>query len=163
MPKTEEIPAHLKDMMIVLSNQMIIEAEKASLTLEQIIGRMQNSGMSSAQIETELIRDLQEGGQIFGDFRKHFKSQVRYGIEQSARGEVIDMFPEVQLWDWLGIADKSICPDCLKRNNMESQPYETWQRIGLPGGGGTICQQNCRCTLVPEKSVNKPEGGIIRK
>ena len=110
-----------------------------------------------------LIRDLQEGGQIFGEFRKNFKSNIRYGIEESARGEVIDMFPEIKLWDWLGISDGKICPTCLRNHGSGAKTYEEWQRIGLPGAGATECQENCRCTLTPAGSVQKPTEGIIRK
>lgn len=157
-----EQPEHMKDMLISLSADMALESEKAALTLEQIVSKMQRSGMGLNEIESLLLRDLREGGQIFGDFRKNFKSQMRYGIEESGRGSVIDMFKDVELWDWVGISDKKICPDCLKRHNMEPQPYPTWQRIGLPGNGGTICGRGCRCTLVPDDSVKKPDGGIVR-
>jgi len=158
----DEVPANLKEMQIILIAGLKKEIDKQVLTLDQIIFRMRASGMQDEFIKETLLKDLREGGQIFGDFRAALKSQVRLGIEDSARGQLKEEFKDIENWDWLGIADGKICPDCLQRHNSESKTYQEWQAIGLPGTGATVCQVDCRCTLVPAKSVDKPEGGIVR-
>ena len=70
----DEIPEHLEDMWLTFTASMGIIADKQALTLQDIINRMLSSGMSKAEVKANLIQDLREGGQIFGDFRKQFKS-----------------------------------------------------------------------------------------
>ena len=159
----EGIPAYLKEMQIVLTSGLLAEAQKQTLTLEQLINKMKLSGMSIAEIKSVLLTDLTEGGQIFGDFRKQFKATVKGGLEDTARGAVKNIIgDDVELWDWLGITDGKICPVCLKRHNMEPMKYEKWQTIGLPGSGVTLCGKNCRCVLVPAGAIQKDDGGFKR-
>ena len=160
----EEIPEHLEDMWLTFTTSMGIIVDKQALTLQDIINRMLTSGMTKAEVKANLIRDLREGGQIFGDFRKQFKSTVKWGIEETARREStagVDL--ETELWEWLAIADNKICGDCGDRALKEPMKYAEWQGMGLPGTGATICQQNCRCRLVIMESIEMPEGGILPK
>ena len=163
MPEFEEVPEHIERAMTIVLSNMTNEAEKLSLDLASLIRRMKVSGMSAEAIEARLLQDLQEGGRIFGDFRRAFKANVRYGIEESGRGSVVEMFPDTRLWDWLGIADNVMCDTCRRNHFDVPKTYEEWQRVGLPGAGNTECQENCRCTLIPAGSMQKPENGIIRK
>lgn len=159
----EEVPAYLKEMQIVLAAGLIDEAAKQTLTLKQVIRRMKTSGMADMEIEKMLFRDLHEGGQIFGDFRKQAKATVKGGLENAGRNEIRQSFLDVKLWDWLGIVDGKICDDCLSRHNMSAQTWEQWEAIGLPGSGATMCGQNCRCILIPSDSVEKEDGGLKRR
>lgn len=165
MPSTDsEIPTHLSDMWIVLMNALSIGALRQSLSLEEIIMRMSASGMSKGIIKEALIRDLQEGGQIFGDFRKQFKTTMKWGVEETARKESLDgLDVNATKWEWLGISDKSMCDDCRRRNDSGIKDWAEWEEEGLPGGGSTICGANCRCRMVIAESVDKPVGGIVLK
>jgi len=165
VPSTDsEIPTHLSDMWIVLMNALSIGALRQSLSLEEIIMRMSASGMSKGIIKEALIRDLQEGGQIFGDFRKQFKTTMKWGVEETARKESLDgLDVNATKWEWLGISDKSMCDDCRRRNDSGIKDWAEWEEEGLPGGGSTICGANCRCRMVIAESVDKPVGGIVLK
>lgn len=153
----EEISAYLKEMQIILTAGLVTESEKMALTLEQFIARLKARGTSIDEIRAILFRDLEEGGPIFGDFRKHFKSGVKYGIEEAAQTELFQAFQDAELWDWVGIADGRLCPDCLVRHNTPSKPRSYWESIGLPRQGSTICQENCRCDLIPVGLIDKRE------
>ena len=161
LPK--DTPEHIRDTMTIILANLALEAEKTQLTIQQVIRQMRAAGTDLAEIERVLITDLREGGQIFGDFRKNFKSQMRYGLEQSARGEVFAAHAGAELWDWVEINDGKLCEDCSERGRMGSKPLDFWRSIGLPGSGTTICQEDCRCGLAPAGSLNIPEGGISRK
>lgn len=156
----EDVPAYVKEMQITLTNSLLIQAEKQTLTLKEIIARFKRSGIADNEIKNILLKDLREGGQLFGDFRKGFKATIKQGIEEHARKEVEQL--DSDLWDWLGIVDGSICPDCLDRHNMPAEKFEYWESIGLPGAGATVCDKNCRCVLVPANSVIKENGGLKR-
>ena len=158
----ENIPEHIKETMTLLISNMAVEAQKMSLTMSQVIRQMATDGTDLAEIERVLLNDLRTGGQIFGDFRANFKSQMRYGLERTARGEVFDAHKDVEIWVWVAIGDDKLCEDCDKRNG-EKMTLDEWKSIGLPGAGTTICQDNCRCGLAPDGSIKVPEGGIMRK
>ncbi len=158
----DEIPEHLEDMWLTFTASMGIIADKQALTLQDIINRMLSSGMSKAEVKANLIQDLREGGQIFGDFRKQFKSTVKWGVEETARREsTVGVDLDTELWEWLAIADNKICGDCADRALEEPKKYAEWQTAGLPGSGATVCQQNCRCRLVILESIEKPKSGIV--
>jgi hypothetical protein len=161
MALPEDIPDHIRDTMTITIANMALEAEKLQLTLQQIIWRARSAGMDLAEIELMLLEDLRTGGQLFGDFRKNFKSQMRYTIEEVARGEIYETHKDVKLWEWVAISDKLLCPDCANRNGR-AMTLDEWRAIGLPGAGRTICQRACRCMLSPKDSISIPKEGIIR-
>lgn len=162
--KDSEVPEHLNDMWIVLINALSVGALRQSLTLTEIVGRMSASGMGKDAIRESLIRDLREGGQIFGDFRKQFKTTMKWGVEETARRESLNGVDKQAIkWEWLGISDKSMCDDCRRRNDSGIKDWAEWEAEGLPGGGSTICSANCRCRMVMAESVDKPIGGIVLK
>ena len=158
----EKVPAYLKEMQLILTNGLIVEAQKQALTMGQIIAKMKASGMTIGAIEKNLINDLVSGGQIFGDFRKAIKATVKGGMEDVARGALYETFQDAEKWDWLGITDGKICPTCLTRHNMPARSYKEWQAIGLPGSGATLCGKNDRCVLVPAGAIEKEPGGFKR-
>ncbi len=160
----DEIPAHLEDMWINLTGAVNATAEIQSIGLYQVINKMSTSGMSKGAIKETLIRDLREGGQIFGDFRKQFKSNIKWGIEETARKEFEKGLDKVNgMWEWLAISDDKVCDDCMERNTMSPMLWPEWETIGLPGGGSTICGANCRCRMVIAESFDKPKEGIVLK
>ena len=157
-----ELPSHLEDMWITLSGVLGITAEKQALTLAEVISKMASSGISKDVIKETLLRDLNEGGQIFGDFRRSFKSNIKWGIEETARREFEQGLDKVDgMWEWLGISDNKICPDCEMRNGKPSMKWEVWESEGLPGTGITICGSNCRCRMVLSNTIQKPKKGIV--
>jgi len=159
-----EVPEHLEDMWITLSGAMGAMAETQAITMTQLIKKMSAQGMGKDAIKQTLIRDLREGGQIFGDFRKQFKSNMKWGIEETARKEFeAGADKDTGMWEWLAIADNRLCPDCADRNAMSPMRWSEWESIGLPGGGSTICGANCRCRMIIAEKIDKPQGGILLK
>lgn len=50
---------------------------------------------------------------------------------------------------WVTMKDGKVCDTCVGRGNSGPKPFKTWESIGLPKAGTTICQTKCRCILVP--------------
>ena len=157
----EDTPQHIRDAMTLTLSNMALEAEKVQLTLQQLIQQARVGGMDLAEIERMLLEDLRTGGQLFGDFRKNFKSQMRYSVEEVARGEIFEKHKDVKFWEWVAVKDGKLCPDCADRNGRP-MTLDEWRRIGIPGAGRTICQRACRCALTPAGSLDIPEDGIDR-
>ena len=157
-----EIPPHLEEMWIAFTASVNTVSAKQALTLTDVINRMNAMGMSRDQIRANLVRDLMDGGQIFGDFRKNFKTTMKWGIEETARRESISGLDlEKELWEWVAVADNRVCDDCAERNGMDPQSYAEWEAMGLPAAGATVCDANCRCRLLIAQSIEKPEGEIV--
>ena len=157
----EDTPQHIRDAMTLTLTNMALEAEKMQLTLQQLIRQARVGGMDLAEIELMLLDDLKTGGQLFGDFRANFKSQMRYSVEEVARGEIFEAHKDVGLWTWISVFDKKRCPDCDRRHG-QTKTLDQWRSEGLPGAGRTICQRACRCFLSPEDSIKVPPDGIDR-
>ncbi len=157
----EDTPQHVRDAMTLTLTNMALEAEKMQLTLQQIIRQARVGGMDLAEIERMLLEDLRTGGQLFGDFRANFKSQMRYSVEEVARGEIFEKHKDVERWTWVAVRDGKLCPDCGNRHG-KTQTLAQWRSDGLPGAGNTICQRACRCMLSPAGSLKLPEDGIDR-
>jgi len=53
------------------------------------------------------------------------------------------------LWVWVSVGDDRVCPDCRLRHGQK-RAIEVWELVGLPGDGGTICGDQCRCLCIDE-------------
>ena len=86
---------------ILLLADMSTEAEKQILTINEFIRTRRLAGMTDDEIRRILTRDLTEGGQLFGDFRKNIKSTQRNASEDFARAPLIEARKDDQLFDWI--------------------------------------------------------------
>ena len=150
-----------KDLEILIMADITLNIEVATITIKQFVKSRLASGMSITEIRNILQKDLIEGGQLFGDFRKNVKSIQRKASEDFARLPMIE--DEERDLEWVGIGDSRVCPDCIERNYMKPKPYAEWAAIGLPGDGATVCGANCRCFLMPVSDFEKGDGIIRRK
>lgn len=86
------------------------------------------------------------------------------GVVRAARGAIKHVAdaailatvdnPQGDLWTWVTIEDKRVCDDCLPRHGTEHTLAE-WTALGKPQTGWSICQERCRCMLLPREWVNK--------
>ncbi|MBN2011948.1 hypothetical protein JW960_21645 [candidate division KSB1 bacterium] len=133
------------------------------LTLEQLINKLKDSGLSETQIREKLNTDLETGGEIFGEFRERFKADIDSENENKNYHGLSQAFENAKLWEWVGISDNEMCPDCIERHNMEPQSYEKWKILGLPGSGKTACKKKCRCDLIPTGLIEKERINLDEK
>jgi len=56
-----------------------------------------------------------------------------------------------QISTWVTVQDGRVCPDCEALAG-KTMSIGDWIESGiLPGNGQTICQDHCRCIIVPEE------------
>ena len=56
-----------------------------------------------------------------------------------------------QVSTWITVQDNRVCPDCEKLAG-KTMTMGDWIASGvMPGNGQTICQDFCRCIIVPEE------------
>ena len=112
--------------------------------LAQEVDRLTRAGVNQQSIIGFLTQDLTTNGRIFGEFRNSIKRGIVGGINQAFRraGEV------GQKLKWVTVS-KNICSDCESRAG-QSETWDTWQSLGMPGSGWSICKEHCYCQLVPD-------------
>lgn len=132
------------------------KALKTSLTLEEFVETARSQGQPIEFIRETLIKDLQEGGRIFGEFRNSIRATANGTINRLRDTGEFSEFGIEKQFRWAAVLVKT-CPDCIERHNMEPRSWEEWEEMGLPRTGATVCKENCRCMLIPaEFTVLKP-------
>jgi len=127
------------------------KASKAAITLEEYIQTRLVLGASEETIEADLIKDLEEGGRIFGEFRSSVRATAN-GIINRTRDSAV--FSEIGIdtqYRWVAVLVNT-CPDCIERHNRV-QTWDKWEEEGLPRTGQTVCKENCRCVLLPKDTL----------
>lgn len=123
------------------------KASRTTITLQEFIAAARMQGISDDAIESELVRDLEEGGRIFGEFRSAVKATsngIINRMRDSAQFSAIGIDTQYR---WSAVLVNT-CPDCLKRHGRV-QDWADWEAEGLPRTGQTVCKENCRCVLLP--------------
>ena len=129
-------------MTIILTSK----AQRSALTIKEFIDLALEQGTDIETIKNYLLKDLEEGGKLFGQFRN--------SIRATATGTVNRMTDSAQ-WAEDVAADKyrwvavlvNTCPDCILRHG-DVKTMEEWEAEGLPRAGLTICGEHCKCKLI---------------
>jgi len=158
----EEKKLILDEFKTITLGELVIESEKQALTLRKYIQNLVRSGTSGDVIKETLLRDLREGGQIFGSFRAQFKATVYKNVESATNKgmQVAQVEKGVILYDWLPEFSERTCQDCINRSQMSARSMKDWEIIGIPGSGVTICGDKCRCRLVASSVYN---GNMVKE
>lgn len=126
---------------------LVSKAQKTAITIEEYIQTRLKQGADPAVVEADLIKDLEEGGRIFGEFRNAIRATTT-GVVNRSRDNAI--FADLGIdapYRWIAVLINT-CPDCLERHNRV-QPWALWELEGLPRTGATVCKEHCHCFLVP--------------
>jgi len=148
-------------MEIIVGTQLSNVAAQTTLDIQGIVTSMKASGMSNSAIKDTLMADLTGGGRLFGNYRNQVKNTVKTGIGMAGNNASRSTFTKagVDQFQWVSVGDGKVCPDCEPRHG-EVEDLKYWELIGLPQSGFSVCQQNCRCQLVPEsykgENLDKP-------
>ncbi len=151
----------MPDLQITMANLISTSATQTAMSIEELVTTMRLAGMTDNAIKETLLRDLREGGILFGTFRNKMKNTVKNAVEFSSNGSANGEFTKagVQEFRWVSVGDKSVCPDCEGRHG-ETGTMEFFETIGLPASGFSVCTTNCRCQLVPSdykgENLDKP-------
>lgn len=130
--------------------EMYLEAEKQAITLKKYIAQQIRNGTNAETLRNTLLRDLREGGQIFGSFRSQFRATVKQEVQGANREVYMATQDEagVELYDWVLDPAAQHCDDCLNRAEYDARTLREWEIIGTPQAGVTVCGERCRCSLV---------------
>jgi len=128
--------------------QFLIELRKTVMT-------MTNAGMSVDEIKAVLARQAEGGTGAIGGFKKNIRDTVTAGINEAANEAIYSDYKNagVKKYRWVTVS-KNPCPDCIERHG-QVETWEDWELIGLPKSGFSVCQENCKCQLLPVDYTGK--------
>ena len=150
-----------EDMEIIIASGLSTVSAQTTLTLQELIVAMKASGMSDEAIRAVLMEDLAVGGRLFGTFKNQVKNTVKNGVGMASNNGSRGTFESagVKEFQWISVGDNKVCPDCKGRHG-ELGAMDYFRNIGLPQSGFSICQQSCRCQLLPTgykgENLDKP-------
>lgn len=122
------------------------KARKSALTISEFIEFARLQGASDESIKKELIKDLEEGGRLFGEFRNSIKATSNGVIHRMRDSAQFSEDINVERYSWVAVLVNT-CPDCIERHGRVKTMTE-WEAEGLPRAGFTVCKEYCRCILV---------------
>lgn len=126
---------------------LVAKASRTAITIEEYIQTRLKQGADPAVIEADLIKDLEEGGRIFGEFRNAVQATAKGVINRSRDNAIFADLGIATPYRWVAVL-RNTCPDCLERHNQVKTWLE-WELEGLPRTGMTVCRDNCQCLLLP--------------
>jgi len=127
------------------------KALRTALTLDEFIQTTLAQGASRDEIKSYLLKDLNEGGRIFGEFRNAIKATSNGFIANTRDSAQYYQDADVKSYRWVAVLSNT-CPDCIERHG-EIKSMEEWEEEGLPRAGFTVCKQNCQCILIDADKV----------
>ena len=144
-----DIPEGIETMIMGIVDQLSFDVEIFNTNIEKAVAGMVANGMTDDAIKAVIATDMKEGGRIFGQLRNEIKSQVVFGINQSAKiGQYANYDLDKMLFTWVVVGGHKVCPDCDSRAG-QIKTFAEWEAEGLPGSGWSVCKGYCYCVLDP--------------
>jgi hypothetical protein len=153
-----------EDMSIIINASIDNAIGKTAMDLNTFVQTMRQSGASDQVIRNALLKDLDVGGRIFGQFKNGMKNATKNGVTSAGNIASQKTYVDagVKNFKWITVSAKP-CDDCLRRHD-EVGTMEYFSTIGLPKSGFSVCGIHCQCQLEPVaykgKGLDKP---VIRK
>ena len=137
-----------EDMSMMIQTAIGSGAEITAIEIETFIATNRLAGMSDDVILELLEADLVSGGRIFGRLKNTMKNTVRGAIASVSRLAAFKIYEQekVMEYKWVTVGDS--CPDCERRAGTEGD-MESFNLIGTPGSGWSVCREHCDCVLEP--------------
>jgi hypothetical protein len=93
------------------------------------------------------MKDLAEGGRIFGEFRRALVPTFSGSVNRFRDVGSLLSFDIKSVFRWIAVLINT-CPDCLERHGR-THTWGEWEEEGLPRAGATVCKEHCKCVLIP--------------
>lgn len=126
---------------------------------------IEGGGMTEAAAIAVLQEDLRTGGRTFGAYKNGMRNIVANSIRGATNEAILDSYREsgIELFRWVTVSGNP-CPQCDDRQG-EVETLKFWQDAGFPKSGFSVCQDNCKCVLIPvgfESEQIKADGFLVK-
>ena len=124
------------------------KVSRTTITIEEYINTRLTQGVTIEVIKDDLLKDLAEGGRIFGEFRNAIKATYAGSVSRFRdTAQLAETGMDIK-YRWVAVLINT-CPDCLDRHGNIAT-WDQWEAEGLPRTGSTVCKEHCKCVLIPE-------------
>lgn len=123
-----------------------IKTRSKPITLETYIQNRVSRGELKETIKVDLLKDLEEGGRLFGEFRNSIRATSNGVMNRLRDAAQWAEDLNVKRYRWIAVLVNT-CSDCILRHG-EVGTMKEWEERGLPRSGFSACKENCRCILV---------------
>lgn len=147
MPDEERLSEDFGIDIATMRLQLSAKAARSAITITEFIQLSLANGATPEAVKAELLRDLDEGGRIFGEFRASIKATSNGAINRMRDSANFAELINTPKWRWVAVLVNS-CDDCIERHG-EVRTWAEWEEQGLPRTGHTICKDECNCQLMP--------------
>ena len=114
--------------------------------IESEILRLRQANVRDGEILRIISTDFNGTGREFGN---NLRRGIVSGIMQGARVGQDEVYGNRMKFRWVSVGSSKICVDCQARIG-QVEAWETWESLGLPATGFSVCKEFCYCQLVPE-------------
>jgi len=140
---------------LLVYNHIEYEVLVSVAQIELLIENLVLSGVSNDEILLILSNDLVNRGRIFGSFVNGVTGATNLGITSSA--QIAEMLTYINAgydrFKWVAVS-KNPCPQCASRaGRIEAK--DSWEALGFPRSGFSVCGAHCKCHLEPYDYVGK--------
>ncbi len=163
MSLSQNIEANVAGLEFFIDDVLLAEATAAAALIEKEVAIMRAGGMGDDAIQAVLQADFDSKGRIFGQIENSTKAHVSGLIAAASRGAAEEVYldagitSDLRRWVVVNLGPGAVtkpCPDCPSRQDRV-ESIETWQIIGEPGSGWSVCGPHDYCILVPTE-INMP-------
>ena len=151
-----EIDRNMLGLEVFIGGALDIEVEGFVHQLNKEVKLLRLANLSDEAIFASLQADFRQQGRVFGSFETAIKAQVSAMIQAASNGAQVELYREQGfaieggLWLWTVINRTNPCPGCLGREGR-IETMDTWQMIGEPGTGWSVCKGHCYCIMSPQE------------
>ena len=117
--------------------------------IESEILRLRQANIGDGEILRIISTDFNGTGRIFGEFTNNLRRGIVSGVMQGTRVGQNSVYGNSVSFRWVSVGSNQICVDCQARIG-QVEAWETWESLGLPATGFSVCKEFCYCQLVPE-------------
>ena len=130
---------------------LMAKVNRTAITLDEYVQFRLTQGATLGAVRSELLKDLSEGGRIFGEFKRALQPTFTGSINRFRDAGALAEMGIFKKYRWVAVLINT-CPDCLDRHGR-TQAWAEWEEEGLPRSGATVCRENCKCVLLPAEAT----------
>ena len=145
-------------MAVDLQRVEIIIGAQAENIIDRLLGEVktrltmmiEGGRMTQEAAIAVLLEDLRTGGRTFGAYKNGMRNIGANAVRGATNEAIIDRYREtgIELFRWVTVSGNP-CPQCDDRQG-QVETLQFWEDAGFPKSGFSVCQDNCKCIILPE-------------
>ena len=144
----QELTPALEKMITSIAESMTFDAEVFNARIAQLETSMLGSGTTLNAIDAVIDADLKTFGRLTGELNNSVKNSISQSMMYASTMGAMEILRELsENMIWVTVSGR-VCQDCSGRAG-QIETFNTWEKLGLPGSGWSVCRGYCYCVLDP--------------